>query len=136
MLGKEKILIIYLPEINDDSESIDALFNAIRRMDDKSLRSLASLIIYQIHQPDDNQELNYEEIFLSLKQLRHTPDGVIQQIKQRKSSIMMSNICTLYCATIFECLPFVILVMLLCLAIIVYPIMKILSLLTIYFCNQ
>jgi len=53
---------------------------------------LTFLLNYQLRQTDDSQELNYNEIYHSLKGLKNTPYNVLQHIQQRKGTIITSNI--------------------------------------------
>ena len=92
-VGKGEEINLVIPKRDDKSESVETLINLIKEMDDRTLRRLAFLITYQT---DDTQELDYEEIFLSLKELRDTPDSIIQNILKRKGQMMMSNICSVY----------------------------------------
>jgi len=91
-VGKGELNNIYLPERNDKTDSVDNLIYAIQKMDDESLRKLTFLLNYQLRQTDDSQELNYNEIYHSLKGLKNTPYNVLQHIQQRKGTIITSNI--------------------------------------------
>ena len=76
-VGKGVVTNIYLPKGNDRTDSVDALINVIKRMDDKSLQRFAYFITYRLHQTDELQQYDSEDIFQSLKQLRDNPDNVI-----------------------------------------------------------
>jgi hypothetical protein len=111
-LGKGREITIHLLGRAGRTESFNAIVNWIKRMDDGSLQRLAYLIKYNLPQNDEikefNQEVDNEEIFLALKELRDNPDINIDNIKKSKDSKIQSDTCTIFCTTYFElgCLSF------------------------------
>jgi len=83
-VGKGELNNIYLPERNDKTDSVDNLIYAIQRMDDKSLQRFAYLINYRLHQTNELQRYDSEDIFQSLKQLRDNPDSVMLYTEKEK----------------------------------------------------
>ena len=110
-VGKGEVTNICLPKGNDRTDSVDALINVVKRMDDKSLQRFAYLITYRLKQSDELQQYDSEDIFQSLKQLRDNPEEIQLHLIQDKESNINSRTINFECETldyqgILECLKF------------------------------
>jgi len=110
-VGKGEVTDIYLPKGNDRTDSVDALINVVKRMDDKSLRRFAYLITYRLKQSDELQQYDSEDIFQSLKQLRDNPDNVIPYMeKETEETFYLTCTCpSIGIGPILYCLIFTLL---------------------------
>jgi hypothetical protein len=133
-IGEDQQTSLQFPERDGRMDSIDLIIESVRRMDDASLRRFAFLVYSHLRLAGDAKGFDSQEVTSLLLQIRSSPDRVVKDIEQRKGTLLMSNICTLYCTFDFtkECRFFFLLFLIAVLidVLVVLPVQFILELLT------